>query len=197
MPKVIDVEVLFEATINVFAENGYQSATTQEIARRAGINEVTLFRRYGSKAGLITAALAHQLAQAPFAHLAVTDDVEADLAALVQAYAETFRSYGGAVLTLLTEAPRHPELREAMTTLLPNLRNAAQVIAAHQARGRIKPGDPLQLVMLLIAPLLASGLWSRTGAPVPAADLDPKAVVGAFLDGHRRTAAPSTSGSHR
>ncbi len=63
MPRRIDVERLFEETVTVFAERGYRATTTREIARRAGINEVTLFRRYGDKAALINAAgviAAHQ-----------------------------------------------------------------------------------------------------------------------------------------
>ena len=36
-----------------FAENGYARATTRSIARRAGVNEVTLFRHFGSKRELL------------------------------------------------------------------------------------------------------------------------------------------------
>ncbi|WP_255949890.1 TetR/AcrR family transcriptional regulator [Streptomyces odontomachi] len=183
MPRQIDVDKLFETTVTVFAEHGYQAATTQEIARRSGINEVTLYRRYDSKAALINAALTHTLARSPFARLAATDDVVADLVALVRAYAETVERYGGAALTLLIELPRHPELSEAMS-LVPNLRNAAQMIAAHQERGRIAPGDPMQLLWTLIAPVMAVGLWARTGTPT-IASYDPNALVTGFLDGHR------------
>lgn len=185
MPKVIDVDRLLEATVTVFAELGYRATTTQQIARRAEVNEVTLFRRYGGKAALINAALTHALAGSPFARLAITDDVTADLVALVQAYAETSRQYGGAVLTLLAEAPRHPELREAMAALMPNLRNAGGVIAAHQERGHLTHGDPMQKLATLIAPLMVSGLWTRTGAPAVVSEFDPGVLVAAFLDGHR------------
>ena len=37
MPKLIDTDSLFQATIDVFAERGYDALTTQEVARRAGI----------------------------------------------------------------------------------------------------------------------------------------------------------------
>jgi AcrR family transcriptional regulator len=185
MPKVIDIERLFEAAIAAFAEHGYSGATTKEIARRAGVNEVTLFRRYGTKAELITEALTQGLSNTPFAHVTATDDVTADLVALASAYTETTRRFGGAVLTLLAEAARHPELQGALSALLPNLQNAAQIIAAHQDRGRIRPGDPLQQLVVLVGPLMASGLWARTGAAGGAPDLDPRSVARAFLDGHR------------
>lgn len=185
MPRQIDAERLFETTVTVFAERGYQAATTQEIARRSGVNEVTLFRRYGGKAALINTALTRTLAQSSFARLEITDDLEADLTALVRAYADTVQQYGGAVLTLLTEVPRHPELRDAMTALLPNLHNAAEVIVAHQARGHLTPGDPMRTLSTLVAPLMTFGLFDRAGAAGIAPEHDPAAIVTAFLDGHR------------
>lgn len=185
MPRYIDVDGLFDTTVAVFAERGYRATTTQEIARRAGVNEVTLFRRYGDKATLINTALTHALAKSPFARLTVTEDATADLVALVRAYAETAEKYGAAVVTLAVEVPRHPELRAAMAAFMPNLQNAVRVIAAHQDRGQLTPGEPTEKLLMLIAPLMVSGLWTRTGAEKLASELDPKALVAAFLDGHR------------
>ncbi|MGB0971554.1 MAG: TetR/AcrR family transcriptional regulator [Mycobacterium sp.] len=185
MPRHIDVDVLFDTTVTVFAERGYRATTTQEIARRAGVNEVTLFRRHGDKATLINAALTHALAKSPFARLIVTDDITADLVALVVAYAETAEKYGAAVVNLAVEVPRHPELRAAMGAFMPNLHNAIQVIATHQDRGQLAPGNPTEKLLMLIAPLMMHGLWTRTGAKELVVEIDPNALVAAFLNGHR------------
>ncbi|MEH2432700.1 MAG: helix-turn-helix domain-containing protein, partial [Nostoc sp.] len=40
---------LIEAASQIFASLGVQGATTREIARVAGVNEVTLFRHFASK----------------------------------------------------------------------------------------------------------------------------------------------------
>lgn len=40
---------ILESALNVFIEKGYNGATTQEIAKVAGISEVTLFRHFSSK----------------------------------------------------------------------------------------------------------------------------------------------------
>ncbi|QRP50302.1 helix-turn-helix domain-containing protein [Amycolatopsis sp. FDAARGOS 1241] len=64
-PRQIDVDRLFDTTASVFAERGYQAATALEIANRSGVNEVTIFRRYGGKAALINAALSHVLSRSP------------------------------------------------------------------------------------------------------------------------------------
>jgi AcrR family transcriptional regulator len=44
---------LLEAAMRVFAESGFRGATTRRIAEAAGVNEVTLFRQFKSKAALI------------------------------------------------------------------------------------------------------------------------------------------------
>ncbi|SNQ45797.1 conserved hypothetical protein [Frankia canadensis] len=43
---------LLGAGRKVFAENGYQGASTRDIAEQAGVAEVLLFRHFGSKRGL-------------------------------------------------------------------------------------------------------------------------------------------------
>ena len=49
---------LLEVTIRIFAEAGYHGTTTRRVAQEAGVNEVTLFRQFGSKEVLVREALA-------------------------------------------------------------------------------------------------------------------------------------------
>ncbi|WP_375487385.1 TetR/AcrR family transcriptional regulator [uncultured Mycobacterium sp.] len=48
---------LIAAGRDVFAERGYAGASTKEIARRAEVGEVLLFRHFGNKAGLFDEAV--------------------------------------------------------------------------------------------------------------------------------------------
>ena len=48
---------LIEAAARVYACAGFRGATTRRIAEEAGVNEVTIFRLFGSKAALIDAAV--------------------------------------------------------------------------------------------------------------------------------------------
>ncbi|HEX6538090.1 MAG TPA: TetR/AcrR family transcriptional regulator [Candidatus Dormibacteraeota bacterium] len=50
-------EQILQAAITVFAEDGYAAASTEEIARRAGISQPYLFRLYGTKRELVLAAI--------------------------------------------------------------------------------------------------------------------------------------------
>jgi AcrR family transcriptional regulator len=49
MKKSETKERLLQATLKLISEKGYLGATTREIAREAGVTELTLFRHFGSK----------------------------------------------------------------------------------------------------------------------------------------------------
>jgi AcrR family transcriptional regulator len=51
------VSLLLAASRDVFAECGYAGASTKEIARRAHVAEVLIFRHFGTKAGLFDQAV--------------------------------------------------------------------------------------------------------------------------------------------
>jgi AcrR family transcriptional regulator len=42
-------ELLLQATLKLISEKGYLGTTTREIAKEAGVTEITLFRNFGSK----------------------------------------------------------------------------------------------------------------------------------------------------
>jgi AcrR family transcriptional regulator len=48
---------LLDAAARLYAEAGYRGATTRRIATQAGVNEITLFRHFGSKDVLIREAI--------------------------------------------------------------------------------------------------------------------------------------------
>ena len=54
-----DVDIL-EAALEQFALTGLRRTSTDDIARRAGINRATLYRRFGSREHLVHAAYLHE-----------------------------------------------------------------------------------------------------------------------------------------
>lgn len=44
---------ILDAAARVYAQHGYRGATTRRIAEEAGVNEVTLFRHFGTKSALL------------------------------------------------------------------------------------------------------------------------------------------------
>ena len=58
-------ERIIEAFIELFRDFGYKGATTRAVAERAGVNEVTIFRHFGNKKGIMDAAL-ESVSYSPF-----------------------------------------------------------------------------------------------------------------------------------
>ena len=93
----------------LFRSHGFEGATTEKIARAAGVNEVTLFRRYGSKARLFDRVIQHELADTPLTSVAFSGDLEADLLAIVK--------YGS-----MTQAEAEASMRALSREVMPALR---------------------------------------------------------------------------
>src|SRR5258708_1610604 len=60
---------ILDAAKRVYAQHGFRGATTRLIAIEAGVNEVTLFRIFGSKASLFDALMQAHVAEAPMPEL--------------------------------------------------------------------------------------------------------------------------------
>jgi AcrR family transcriptional regulator len=60
---------ILDAAKHVYAQHGFRGATTRLIAIEAGVNEVTLFRTFGSKAALFEALMQNHVAQSPIPEL--------------------------------------------------------------------------------------------------------------------------------
>ena len=63
MPKILADEQIFSAVMQVVSSRGYSGSTTKQLADAANISEVTLFRKYGSKAQLVKQAISFILDQ--------------------------------------------------------------------------------------------------------------------------------------
>ena len=51
---------ILDAAVVLYSRHGFRGTTTRRIAQEAGVNEVTLFRTFGSKESLIAEALRHR-----------------------------------------------------------------------------------------------------------------------------------------
>jgi AcrR family transcriptional regulator len=73
------------SALDLFSSKGFASTTTREIAASAGVNELTLFRNFGSKEGLLEATIGSHLNLEEVAEEVppISGDPEEDLFALV------------------------------------------------------------------------------------------------------------------
>jgi len=183
MPKVIDETRIFSAALDILVAHGYEGATTKKIANIAGVNEVTLFRKYGSKAGLFEKVIDHQLADTPLNNLVYTGNLEADLLAIVHAYVETNKTQGEIILSLLIEIPRYPDLKGSFNTPWKNIQGIIEIMQKYQKQGQLKKESPLECLSALIGPIMVSQMFQRANLTLSVPALDPRAHVDAFLNG--------------
>lgn len=120
---------LLDAAARVFARDGLAGATTREIAREAGVNEVTLFRHFQTKERLIQAVVgqtfAASSAPAEKVMLPTTTNLAADLADYARRYEKLLAENLPLVRTLIGEIHHHRECeRHAIHGIFQPLRTA-------------------------------------------------------------------------
>ena len=185
MPKIVDNAAVYHAALQTVIERGYAGATTRAMAEAADISEVTLFRKYGSKAQLIQQAIAATAEEVGFAEATrYTGDVSADLLRVVVAYQAITERRGQIIYTILSEIQRQPELGELLDTPLGYMATLGELIARYQGEGVLRPEPPLHAVAALLGPLMLVTMMRETGAPsLPPLDLGEH--VAGFLGGRR------------
>ena len=186
MPKVIDEAIIFRTVVDMLVSQGYDGATTKEIAELAGVNEATLFRKYGSKTELFEKAINHQLADTPLNKLVYTGELESNLLAIVEAYMKTNELYGEIIPALLAELPRHPDLQGAFNTPWGNIQVILKIIQEYQAQGALKKESPLTSLNALIGPMMTSQMFRRANLGLPFPDMDAREQVNSFLHGRKQ-----------
>ena len=110
---MISRERILEAAARVYAKHGFRGATTRLIAIEAGVNEVTLFRTFGSKGALLEAVLGPDSAhnQPPELPLEPTDP-EAELTKFVQVSLDRVREMRPLLVHSMGEFEERPEAAE-------------------------------------------------------------------------------------
>ncbi|MCL1124866.1 TetR/AcrR family transcriptional regulator [Shewanella surugensis] len=184
MPKKINQSDIFTATVNVYSQQGYINTSMSEIAKRVSINETTLFRRFGSKSDLITQALTDLLAKSEIGQVIFSGRLEDDLYNIVIAYKKSNALFGAAVLNLMTELPRHKELRPAAAILNKNTARITGILQQYQQTGELVSGELMILLSQLIAPLMVQATFERSLGLSFDHIFDAKAHVDTFLHGH-------------
>ncbi len=157
---------LIEAASQVFAGLGVQGATTREIARVAGVNEVTLFRHFSSKEQLLKAVIENALAlqtEALANPEAWTQDLSTDLKNYAQLYNAMLEAQEDLIRTFIGEAKRHPEaakqvIEEAAKPLGEKL---VAYLQSCQKRGTVRPDINLVAAVDMFRGMLLAGMLCR------------------------------------
>jgi len=100
---------ILRATLRVYAESGFRGATTRRVAQEAGVNEITLFRHFGTKEALVKAALkagGHGIRVAP----AEPDAPETELYQWALSTYRHWHQHRQLISQVMGDLAEHPEL---------------------------------------------------------------------------------------
>jgi AcrR family transcriptional regulator len=107
---------ILTAAANVFAQHGFRGSTTRRIADAAGVNEITIFRQFGSKEALIREAMQHMTQSAGLEALPETPvDPERELTEWGNAYIQHMRLRSSIIRKTMGEIEERPEMSECAT----------------------------------------------------------------------------------
>ena len=106
---------ILDAAQQVYAEHGFRGATTRRIAEMAGVNEVTLFRIFGSKETLLDQAVRPNARRREVSVLTGEPvDPEAELTAWVGAQLDFLHGRRALICRTMSESAERPQLLQCI-----------------------------------------------------------------------------------
>jgi AcrR family transcriptional regulator len=186
---------ILQATLEILAEIGYERMTTDMVATRARASKATLYRRWPSKAELVTEAvglLGYEI-----------DAIPTDTGSLIGDLAEIRRINGGPPPTgdlrimagVLSMLPGDSELAAVVRrrVVLPRTENLNIVLRRAQARGEIAADRDVDMLATVVLAMMTYRLVV-TGEPIDQTFISsvlneillPAILSGGVIDNHPR-----------
>lgn len=185
MAHSISDDHILQAALDVIAANGYAGATTRQIAAKAGINEVTLFRRFGNKQKLLLAIVEREAEKFGNRDVVYTGDLEADLVQILSFYQRVMGERGKVMMTVMLEVSRQPELMAIFDRATSNAKRFAEIIGRYQAEGKLATEPPMQALMALLGPIFLGNMLNQTGQTIRSDQAQLLEYVQRYLHGRK------------
>ncbi|CAM5461327.1 hypothetical protein GCM10010329_32610 [Streptomyces spiroverticillatus] len=152
---------IFDATLDLLRDKGYEGLTVEGVAERAGVNKTTLYRWWPSKGALLGAALVNGT-QLGFP-LPDTGSLQGDLEAVLGSVVSllTAPAASGIAIAALGAITQSPELAaHARSFFADRLAKEQPILDRAIARGELSPATDPALLMHLMD-MLAGAAWLR------------------------------------
>lgn len=181
---------LLRAADAAFTELGFQAATTREIARRAGVNEVTLFRHFRTRSDLVRAVIFETLnAEVAFmkGHHFDEQDLRGAIAHYVKAYVRVVERREAVARIVIGEGHLLPkDIQDTIINVVtPMKERIADWLRQAQQNGLVRPEvDPMGAVEVLRDALHSAILrWSTFGSRSCPRDVYLQTLIEIFVRG--------------
>jgi AcrR family transcriptional regulator len=158
--------VILDATRELLEEPGGTDAGLARIAERAGYSRQTIYRHFGSRAGLLKATLAdideRAGAEAAVARIREAGDPDAELEALVDWWADYVSGFAGVARSVYAGRAADAALAAAWEDRMEALMTVCRLIASDCARAHaLRPGLGRPAAAELLWALLSIPLWDQ------------------------------------
>ena len=197
-------ERILAASAKLFARNGWDGATTREIAVASGIATGTLFNYFQSKEAVVAALMAEAFTKARDELEAQHDDrqsLEEDLFSFVYAGLKKLRKFrkvlAAAAETIFSPLARSSRECAGDSIRVQHLEQVEQILAAHRVPGPL-PAITMQLYWTLYLGVFA--YWAADNSPnqedtLALLDHSLKLFIGS-LGAHKNRAGTEGEGNH-
>jgi AcrR family transcriptional regulator len=152
-------QAIIEATLDLFAEQGFEGVCVEAVAARAGVGKATIYRRWPNKEELLLAALSSLKSPYPEPKgESVRDDLVAMLSVMCADMADPRKARRYALL--LGEGEKYPRLmaRYKETVVQPRRELMRSVIRRGIASGELRADIDVEIAVLaLTGTVLAKG----------------------------------------
>lgn len=145
---------ILDATLACIEQHGMGGLTTRRIAVLAGVNEVTIFRRFGNKETLLQSVFQREAQMMQQAALGYTGALEEDLLRITWVFADLSERRRGVLSLLLSALRTGDATHTAARHFLSALDGVAQVLTQYMQEGRLRTEAPARAAAALIGPIV-------------------------------------------
>src|SRR2546423_966217 len=152
---------ILTAAAGVFAQHGFRGSTTRRIADAAGVNEITLFRQFGSKEALIREAMKHLSQSAGLSALPrVPVDPETELTEWSESFIQHLRLRSSIIRKTMSEIEERPEMSKCASYVPRQASNdLCLYLTALKEQGKAAEGfDPKTAAAMLMGSIFADAM---------------------------------------
>jgi AcrR family transcriptional regulator len=179
-------QAILQATLELFAGEGFDAMSIEEIAARAGVGKTTIYRRWDSKEDLMLDAARSLQAEFPFVDTGNLRDDLIHMLKLVWDVSGRNSLIEKLYVRIIGESRANPDLFRLFYEhrLGPRLQHFREAIEHAQARGEIRKDlEPFLVLDLLMGPLVSRLLLTGPLANAPHPGDFPEQMVDVILQG--------------
>lgn len=180
---------IIDGAFRAAARYGFQNLTTKKITEEAGVNEVTLFRRFGSKTAVLDALFEYEAQSIATKAIFYTGNLKEDLIRIVETLSQAIQKRETLIPVILMELPRNSEIRHYAQHSMKQVQALMDILQRYQDEGKLKPRSVYMQFLMLVGPLIflnnVSDLFSANAVPFHA-----ESYVAQYLEGQGKIELP-------